>query len=139
VRDVPFYGVLKVVKPSGKTPLNNERQVNMKTTLLLAAASVAGLIAVNTATADDALLSPRAKANQPPKTAGTGSDANLVRGQNDLGVAAKAKASGNPSTFAGPSTNDPDLVRGQWTRTGSPKGLQQLRDNGREFQVAPLK
>ncbi len=89
--------------------------------------------------AAEPFLSPRAKANQPSKPAG-GSDT-LVFGKspNALGDAAKAKASGGHYSVAGSSKNDPDLIRGQWTRTGSPKGLQQLRESGREYQVAPLK
>ena len=111
----------------------------MKTTLLLAAAAVAAFTAVNTASADDPLLSPKARANQPAKISGTGIDAYLIRGQNAPGVAAKAKASGAHSMVAGDSKNDPDLLRAQASRTGSPKGLQQLQESGRNFQVAPLK
>ena len=109
---------------------------NITKLLLVAGAAVALTSAVR---ADEPLLSPRAKANQPMKASSGGSDVDLVRGQNDLGVAAKSKASGSHSMIASTSKNDPDLVRGQWTVTGSPKGVQQLRDSGRAFQVAPLK
>src|SRR5262249_27205722 len=100
---------------------------------------VAVLAAVNTVSADEALLSPRAKANQPSRISRSGIDPDLVRGQNDPGVAAQAKASGVHSMIGGASKNDPDLVRAQAAKTGSPKGLEQLRQNGREFQVAPVK
>jgi hypothetical protein len=112
---------------------------NMKTILLLPIAAATLFAAVSTVKADEPLLSPRAKANQPSKVFGLGSDADLVRGHNDPGVAAKAKASGGHSTIVGTSNNDPDLIRGQTTRAGSPKGIQQLRESGRDFQVAPLK
>jgi hypothetical protein len=107
------------------------------TTFLLAAGAAIALS--SQAGAAEPLLSPRAKANQPSKVVG-GSDT-LVFGKNPnaLGDAAKAKASGGHYSVAGSSKNDPDLVRGQWARTGSPKGLQQLRESGREHQVAPLK
>ncbi len=107
------------------------------TKLLLAAG--AAVILTSAARADEPYLSPRAKASQPSKVTG-GSDT-LVFGKNPnaLGDAAKAKASGGHYSVAGSSKNDPDLVRGQWARTGSPKGLQQLRESGREHQVAPLK
>ena len=111
---------------------------DMKNILLLAAAA-ATLLTVNTLSAAEPALSPRAKANQPIKVSGTGSDVDLVRGQNDLGVAAKSKASGSHSVIAGTSKNDPDLILGQTARIGSPKGFQQFRESGRDFQVAPLK
>jgi len=99
---------------------------DMKNILLLAAAA-ATLLTVTTVSAAEPAISPRAKANQPIKVSGTGSDVDLVRGQNDLGVAAKSKASGSHSVIAGTSKNDPDLIRGQNARIGSPKGLQQRR------------
>ncbi|MBI3870448.1 MAG: hypothetical protein HY299_18120 [Verrucomicrobia bacterium] len=111
----------------------------MKNTLLLAAATATLLTAVNTAKADEPFLSPRAKANQTLNVSGNGSDPDLVRGQNDLGVAAASKASGHHSVIAGASKNAPDLVHGQPMVTASPKGLQQLRESGRAFQIAPLK
>ena len=107
------------------------------TKLLLVTGAAVALTSV--ARADEPLLSPRAKANQPIKVSGGGSDVDLIRGQNDLGAAAKSKALGSHSMTTGTSKNDPDLVRGQWSAIGSPKGLQQLRDSGRAFQVAPLK
>ena len=113
--------------------------MNVMKNILLLAAAAATLLTVNTVSAAEPALSPRAKANQPIKVSGTGSDVDLVRGQNDLGVAAKSKASGSHSVIAGTSKNDPDLIRGQTARIGSPKGLQQLRESGRDFQVAPLK
>ena len=117
-----------------------QRKLNtMKNTLLVAVGAIAMLTATGTACAADSALSPRAKANLPSQTSGGGTHPDLVRGKNDPGVAAIAKASGAPSTVVGASSNDPDLVRGQWTKAGSPRGLQQTRESGREFQVAPLK
>ena len=107
------------------------------TKLLLAACAA---VALTSATrADEPLLSPRTSANQPGKISGAGREADLVRGQNDLGVAAQSKASGSRSAIAGTSKNDPDLAHSQGAVTGSPKGVQQLRESGRAFQVAPLK
>ncbi len=106
------------------------------TKFLLAASAAVALI--GQAGAAEPLLSPRAKAAQPITVSGGSGDPDLVHGQNSVGAAAAAKAAGTPMV-AGTSSNDPDLVRGQWARTGSPKGLQQLRESGREFQVAPLK
>ena len=106
------------------------------TKLLLAAG--AAVILTGVASADEPFLSPRAKANQPAKATG-GSDAPAVTNPNALGTAAQTKASGGRYSVIGSSKNDPDLVRGQWAKTGSPKGLQQLRESGRDLQVAPLK
>ena len=108
---------------------------NITKLLLVTGAAVALTSAVR---ADEPFLSPRAKANQSVRLAGSGNDADLARGQNTLGDAARSKTAGLP-IVVGSSKNDPDLVRGQWDATGSPKGLQQLRDSGRTFQVAPLK
>jgi hypothetical protein len=124
---------------AAEKPRHNQRTEYMKTSFFLAAAAVAVLAAVNTVSADEALLSPRAKANQPSRISRSGIDPDLVRGQNDPGVAAQAKASGAHSMIAGASKNDPDLVRAQAAKTGSPKGLEQLHENGRDFQVAPVK
>ena len=107
------------------------------TRLLLAAGSA--VILAGAVHADQLALSPRAQANQPAKFYAGSSSVDLVRGQNDLGLAAGQKASGGRSVIAGVSTNDPDLVRADRTVTASPKGLEQLRDSGRDFQVAPLK
>jgi hypothetical protein len=104
--------------------------------LLVAGAAVALTGQVGAA---EPLLSPRAKAAQPiTVSSGSAADPDLIQGQNLVGAAAAAKAAG-PAVVAGSAINDPDLVHGQWARAGSPKGLQQLRASGREFQVAPLK
>ena len=107
-------------------------------TKLLLAVSAAMALA-SQAGAAEALLSPRAKANQITVVTPIGIDPDLVRGQTALGVAALTKVTGSRPIFTGPSANDPDLVRGQWAVTGSPKGIQQLRESGRGFMVAPLK
>jgi len=109
---------------------------NMTKFLLVAGAAVALAGQVG---AGEPLLSPRAKAAQPIiVSGGSAADPDLIQGQNLVGAAAAAKAAG-PAVVAGSAINDPDLVHGQWARAGSPKGLQQLRASGREFQVAPLK
>ena len=108
---------------------------NMTKLLLVAGAAVALTGQVGA----EPLLSPRAKAAQPiTVSSGSAADPDLIQGQNLVGAAAAAKAAG-PAVVAGSATSDPDLVQGRWARTGSPKGLQQLRASGREFQVAPLK
>src|SRR5262249_18364103 len=92
LRDSCAAGVSKVMNDAAEKPRNNQRTEYMKTSLLLAIAAVAVLAAVNTVSADEALLSPRAKANQPSRISRSGIDPDLVRGQNDPGVAAQAKA-----------------------------------------------
>lgn len=111
----------------------------MKNITKLFIATGAAVILTSAARADEPLLSPHAKGNQPPKVSSAGSDVDSVRGQNDLGVAARSKASGRHSIVAGNSKNDPNLVQGQSAKIGSPKGLQQLRESGRDFGIAPLK
>ena len=109
---------------------------NITKFLLVAGAAVALTGQVGAA---EPLLSPHAKAAQPiTVSSGSAADPDLIQGQNLVGAAAAAKATG-PAVVAGSAINDPDLVHGQWARAGSPKGLQQLRASGREFQVAPLK
>lgn len=112
---------------------------NLKNTLLLAAAIATLLTSVNSVSAGEQLLSPRARANQPSVGSCACNDADLVRGQNDLGVAAKSKASGGQSVAMGASKANRELPLVQSARIGSPKGLQQFPEGGREFQVAPLK
>lgn len=109
---------------------------NMTKLLLVTSAAVA---ITSQAGAAERVLSPRAKANQIITVPATGSDPDVIRGQNALGAAARSKTLGSRSMIAATSPNDPDLVRSQGPRAGSPRGLQQLRESGREFQVAPLK
>lgn len=111
----------------------------MKNSFILAAATAVLLAAVNSASAGEAPLSPRAKANQIPTAVSGSPIAEAARGQNALGAAALTKASGRHSALVISSRSAPDVVHEQWARTGSPRGLQQLRESGREFQVAPLK
>ncbi len=108
---------------------------NITKLLLIAAASASWNIRGN---AGEPLLTPRAMGNQTVVVSGHSNDPDLVRGQNDLGEAARAKASGNPSMVA-VSSRDRDLTRDRFARVGSPRGLDQLRGSGREFQIAPLK
>jgi len=113
----------------------------MKTTLLLATATAALLTAVNTASADEPLLSPRAKANQIRVVPGlSANDVNLVTNRPIGNAKARAHAQTLqtvPST--GPSVDLAHVPRA----TLSPKNLRyeqvarELRESN--FQVAPLK
>jgi hypothetical protein len=114
----------------------SKRMKNITKLLLVASAAVA---LTSQASAHEPALSPRAQANQMITVPRSGSDPDIARDQNALGVAAKAKASAKHSVIAGTASNDRNLVRSKPSRVGSPKVLQQLQESGREFQVAPLK
>lgn len=105
-------------------------------TLIVASAFLGFTIQVGAAEPN---LSPRAKANQIVKAErSTGSQSDAVRADNSLGVAAKNKASARHATVAG-SAQQADHARMEPPRIGSPKGLQQLRDRGAKFEIAPMK
>lgn len=89
--------------------------------------------------AAERVLSPRAQDNQIRIVAGSSSGSELTRDFYSLGDAAKAKAVGGHSVIAASSKSDPDLAHAKPARVGSPKGLEQLRESGKEFQIAPLK
>ncbi len=110
----------------------------MKTIAKLILCAGAAVALTSQVVADEPFMSPRAKANQIMTVPRTGTVQDLARGQNDLGVAAKSKASGGITVVAGATKNDPDLAHGVAV-PGSPRAQQQLKESGREFQVAPLK
>lgn len=89
--------------------------------------------------AAEPLLSPRAQANQIRTVPGISSASESLRDSNSLGAAALAKASGGRSVVVASSKNDVDLAHSKPVRFGSPRGLQQLQESGKEFQIAPLK
>src|SRR2546425_3867066 len=104
---------------------------NMTKFLLVAGAAIALAGQVGAA---EPLLSPRAKAAQPIiGSGGSAADPDLVQAQKSV-AQPRRKPWAGPAVVAGSATSDPDLVHGRWARTGSPKGLQQLRASGREFQ-----
>ena len=112
---------------------------NMKTALLLTAAAATLLTAMNTAQADEPLLSPRAKANQIRTVAGTSEDKldRSIKAGSPKGIAMAESL--RKVASAGPAV---DLAHGP-RPTLSPKdpryeqAARELREA--QFQVAPLK
>jgi hypothetical protein len=108
----------------------------MKNTLLIAAATATLLTAVNTASAEEPLLSPRAKANQSKHISSGDSGPNLVSG-NYLGAGAKSAA--NQSKMASGAGSSPNLVSGNYAGAAAKNPIRDLRSAEKEIQVAPLK
>jgi hypothetical protein len=116
---------------------------NINKILMVAAIAVAGASA-NSAKADDSLLSPRAKGNQPliVSIASRANGANLAMNRPDGNAKAWEQAQ---SLKAVPSTSSTAVASVGYRATGddgitaSPKQRQQLNDHGMQFTVAPLK
>ena len=108
----------------------------MKNTLLIAAATATLLTAVNTASADEPLLSPRAKANQSHRASSGDSGPNLVNG-NYLGAATKSAA--NQPKMASSTGSSPNLVSGNYAGAAAKNPIRDLRSTEKDIQVAPLK
>jgi hypothetical protein len=120
---------------AGLPAKTNKRMKNI--TKLLVAASAAMAFS-SQAGAGEALLSPRAKANQITVVTAIGSDPDRSAARPRSGVAALTKVSGSRPIISGTYANDPALLRGQWAGRISER-IEQLRESGREFMVAPLK
>lgn len=116
----------------GKPADNNETTMKNNIKLLLAAAIAISFAAVNSAKADEPLLSPRAQANQINRISGTDSGPNLVSG-NYLGTAAKWQASG---AVAPSSSGNVNLVNGTYVGAAVKDPIRESRKP--QFEIAPL-
>lgn len=104
--------------------------------ILLAAAFAVAITSANRVSADEPLLSPRAKANQSKPISGGDSGPNLVSGSY-LGAAAKSAAI-QPKMAAG-TGGSPNLVSGNYAGAAAKNPIRDSRSPEREVQVAPLK
>jgi hypothetical protein len=115
----------------------------MKTRNLLITLGAAAFAAITiNATASDALLSPRAAANQIQHVSGTANDVNLV---NTTGITVSPRAAGNQiATVAGQLNEVNPSIACAKNMTASPKAVQACIESGtmsgcKTVAVAPLK
>lgn len=92
--------------------------------LLLTAAFAVAITSANRVSADEPLLSPRAKANQSQRISSGDSGPNLVNGHY-LGAAAKSAA--NQSKMASGAGSSPNLVSGNYAGAAAKNPIRDLR------------
>jgi hypothetical protein len=105
--------------------------------ILLAAALAATFTVVNTSSADEGLLSPRARSNQISKTTGVDSGPDLNRTRPPLGNAKAAELFPSKAMSTPASDNGVDLAHNNRPFYSGKNPIWESRDN-REFQVAPM-